>query len=156
MGKFTYKQRARIRQLTLEAEIQRFQRAEAVIYINSRLQPDGISISAEHYDDVKKKIKRHGLERMNKLQRDRRAYLDLFFERIDEITKLQQENWALFHKSPDRPWIQVRALQELHQLTITLANLYDTAPAIQEIAGDIYEANLPQDQTLVSGAQGEN
>jgi hypothetical protein len=152
MGKFTNKQKARIRQLVLEAEIQRFQRHEALIYINSRLQPDGIAISIEHYDDVKKYIRRNGLERMNKLQKSRRAYLDLFFQRIDEVVKLQQDNWALYHRNPDKPWIQIRVLQELHQLTITLANLYDTAPAISEIAGDIseHEAHLSEHQTTVS------
>jgi hypothetical protein len=152
MGKFTNKQKARIRQLVLEAEIQRFQRHEALIYINSRLQDDGIAISIEHYDDVKKRIRRNGIERMNKLQKSRRAYLDLFFQRIDEVVKLQQDNWALYHRNPDKPWIQTRVLQELHQLTITLANLYDTAPAISEIAGDIseHEANLSEHETMVS------
>lgn len=153
MGKFTNKEKARIKQLVLEAEIQRFQRREALIYINGKLEPDGISISVDHYDDIKKRIRRNGIERMNKLQKSRRAYLDLFFTRIDEIAKLQQNNWELYHTNYDKPWIQSRVLQELHQLTITLANLYDTAPAIQEIANEIHdqdEANLSEHETMVS------
>ena len=151
MAKFTNREKARIRQLVLEAEIQRFQRREAIIYINGKLESDGISISVEHYDDVKKHVRRNGLERMNKLQKSRRAYLDLFFQRIDEIVKLQQNNWELYHTNYDKPFLQNRVLQELHQLTITLANLYDTAPAISEMAKDIQdEANIPEHEAMVS------
>jgi hypothetical protein len=54
---------------------------------------------------------------------------------------------------PDSPLIQSRCLQELHQLTITLANLHDMAPAISDMSLELtkdHEADIPTDTSLAS------
>ena len=151
MGHFTNSQRARIKNLILESKLQHFTRAEALAYINGRLASDNIHISVEHLDRTWAHLKRNGLQRMKHLQVDRSAYLDQYFERIDEIQKLQQEQWRLFHTHPNSPLIQSRCLQELHQLTITLANLHDLAPAISDMS---LELTTPRkDQQLEPIAQ---
>ena len=157
MGHFTDKQRARIKNLILESKLQHFTRQEALAYINGRLASENLHISIEHLDVTRARIKRNGLQRMKHLQVDRSAYLDQYFERIDEITKLQQEQWRLFHMHPDSPLIQSRCLQELHQLTITLANLHDLAPAISDMSLELTardkennETPLPENTSLAS------
>jgi hypothetical protein len=145
MGHFTNTQRARIKNLILESKLQHFTRQEALAYINGRLAEDNLHISIEHLDRTWAHIKRNGLKRMQYLQVDRSAYLDQYFERVDEIIKLQQEQWRLFHMHPNSPLIQSRCLQELHQLTITLANLHDLAPAISDMS---LELTTRKDQQL--------
>jgi hypothetical protein len=160
VGHFTNRHRALIKNLILESKLQHFTRAEALAYINGRLASENIHISIEHLDRTWAHIKRNGLKRMQYLQVDRSAYLDQYFERVDEIIKLQQEQWRLFHMHPNSPLIQSRCLQELHQLTITLANLHDMAPAISDMSleltrqrqgeGEGDETTLPTDTSLAS------
>jgi hypothetical protein len=153
VGHFSNRQRALIKNLILESKLQHFTRAEALAYINGRLASENLHISIEHLDVTWARIKRNGLQRMKHLQVDRSAYLDQYFERIDEITKLQQEQWRLFHMHPDSPLIQSRCLQELHQLTITLANLHDLAPAISDMSLELTKENettIPENTSLAS------
>ena len=145
------RQRERLRQLVIEAEIQRFSRPETHSYINAKLGGE-FHVSIEYLDKVKNSVKRGAIARMSRLRKSRHAFLDQYFQRIDEVLKYQQEQWRLYHLHRDKPLIQKLCLQELHALTVTLANLYDALPAISEIAGQISnEADLPEHKTLVSG-----
>ena len=143
MGKFTNAQRTYLRQLVIEAEIQRFSRPEAKTFIETKF---GQGISYETFDKIKAGIKRHALKRLNELKKSRTGYIDQYFQRIDEILKYQQHQWRLYHLHPDKPLIQKLCLQELHALTVTLANLYDALPAISEIAGTMGSSQLEAPQ----------
>lgn len=150
MGKFTNRQKRTIKQLILEAKLLRFSRQEALAFINGRLQVDNLTISMEHMDKAWAMIRRDGVKRMAELQGNREVYLNQYFERFDEVYKLQQEQWRIFHTHPDSPMIQGRCLQELHQLTVTLANLLDVAPAINSQAMEI-----PANETIIPKHQQE-
>jgi hypothetical protein len=124
-------QRSQLRQLVIEAEIQRFPRPEARAYIISKFGQD---ISFETLDKIKANIKKGALARLNKLKKSRTAFIDQYFQRIDEILKYQQTQWEIYHNNPNSGLIQKLCVQELHALTITLTNLYDALPAISEYA----------------------
>jgi hypothetical protein len=132
VGKFTHTQRTHLRQLIVEAEIQRFSRPEAKTFVETKF---GQPLSYRTYDKIKQGIKLNASKRLDELKKSRTAYIDQYFQRIDEILKYQEYQWRLYHSHPDRPLIQKLCLQELHALTVTLANLYDALPAISEIAG---------------------
>lgn len=145
MGKFTNSQRDHIRQLIAEAEIQRFNRTEAKSYIDSKF---GQEISAEFIDKLKAQIKRQAIGRLNKFKTSRTAFIDQYFQRIDEILKYQREQWYLYNQNKDKPFLQKLCLQELHALTITLTSLYDSLPGISEY---IAYTTLPKDKQMVLG-----
>jgi hypothetical protein len=122
-------QRSQLRQLVIEAEIQRFPRPEARAYVISKFGQD---ISFETLDKIKANIKKSSLARLNKLKKSRTAFIDQYFQRIDEILKYQQTQWEIYHRNAHSGLIQKLCVQELHALTITLTNLYDSLPAISE------------------------
>jgi hypothetical protein len=124
-------QRSHLRQLVIEAEIQRFSRPEARAFIIAKFGQD---VSHETLDKIKANIKKGALTRLNRLKKSRTAFIDQYFQRIDEILKYQQTQWRIYHNNPDSPLIQKLCIQELHALTITLTNLYDALPAISEYA----------------------
>ena len=152
MGKFTNSQRDHLRQLVIEAEIQRFNRTEAKQYIESKL---GFEISHECIDRLKAQIKRQALSRLNKFKTSRTAFIDQYFQRIEEILKYQQEQWRIYNENKDKPFLQKFCLQELHALTITLTSLYDALPGISEY---IAYTTIPKDKQMVLGedSQGES
>jgi hypothetical protein len=143
VGKFTNSQRDHLRQLIVEAEIQRFNRTEAKTYIESKF---GQEISAFFIDKLKAQIKRKAIGRINKFKTSRTAFIDQYFQRIDEILKYQQEQWRLYHLNEGKPFLQKSCLQELHALTITLTSLYDSLPGISEY---IAYSTLPKDKQMV-------
>ena len=149
MGKFTNSQRDQLRQLIVEAEIQRFNRTEAKTYIESKF---GQEISAFFIDKLKAQIKRKALGRLNKFKTSRTAFIDQYFQRIDEILKYQQEQWRLYHANEDKPFLQKFCLQELHALTITLTSLYDALPGISEYIG---YTTIPKNKQMVLGPERE-
>lgn len=42
----------------------------------------------------------------------------------------QKDQWRLYNDHADNPYLQKDCLCELHQLTITLANMYDALPQL--------------------------
>lgn len=146
MAKYTYLQRQQVRQLVLEADIQRFSTNESLAYIKGKTttyaMPGGIEISPEYFFQVKRNI-HHAVEgRLEHFRKHRTAFIEEFFKRVDEVNKYQQELWAIFHKNPHNSTLQKDCIKELHQLTVTLTNLYDALPAFSTTASYAYVPNI--------------
>jgi hypothetical protein len=125
MPKYPYQTRQFIKQLIIESEVQRFQLKEAQAYIKAK---SGIDLSPETYYAWRRIIKVGSLKRLNEYQYSRYAYLYEYFNRIDEIKKYQQELWVTIHTNQNDGYLKKSCVSELHQLTITLANLYEMLP----------------------------
>jgi hypothetical protein len=126
MPKHTYQQRQQIKQLVIETEVLRLQLPEALSYIKDK--SGGLEIGQEHYYGIKRILKNSVSTRLNTLQHSRYAYLYQYFARIDEIVKYQQELWTTILTNPNDGYLKKACISELHQLTITLANLYEMLP----------------------------
>lgn len=122
---FTYQQRQHIKQLVIESEVQRFQIREALAYIKAKSQ---LEISQESYYAFRRGLQRSTLTRLENFQHSRYAYLYEYFARIDEIRKYQQELWTTILTNQNDGYLKKSCISELHQLTITLANLYEMLP----------------------------
>lgn len=122
---FTYHQRQQLRQLVVEAEILRLNIPEALSYIKGKSQ---LEISQEYFYSLKRIIKHGSLSRLREFQHSQYAYLYQFFKRIDEIEKMQQTLWHTVLTNPNDGMLKKVCISELHQLTITLANLYEMLP----------------------------
>lgn len=123
---WTYYERQQIRQCVIEADVQRFSREETVAYIKSRTQLD---VSPECISSFRHTIRNGIKTRVINLQKDRYAFLSQFFNRIAEIEKYQKELWVVIHTQGIKDgYLKKSCIAELHQLTITLANLYELLP----------------------------
>jgi len=138
---YTYRQREYLKQLVIEAEVQRFTMEESLAYVHAKLK---LPVSERYLYTIKARLKRGAADRLDKLAKDRSAYIAEFFKRIDEVKTYQKELWLRYHLSRDDAAIQVSCIRELHQLSITLANLYEIMPQFTRVAGAVsYETNIP-------------
>lgn len=140
-------QRDYLKQLILECEVQRFTRQESLAYIHAKLK---IPISDSYMDRTKRIVKKRLIQKLQHLREHRVAYIEQFFCRIAEIEKLQKEAWAVYHVNQNKPYVQMDCLRELHQLTITLGNLYEILPAFTGQSLVTYEDNIPTYARMVT------
>jgi hypothetical protein len=127
-GRFSQFQKDYLKQLIVECEIQRFTVEESMAYIKEKLKDE---ISVEHFYHMKRQIRKSLDTKLGYLRKDRTAFLDqLFFRRVSEIEKLQKEQWRLYNDNVNNPHLQKDCLHELHQLTVTIANMYDALPRL--------------------------
>jgi hypothetical protein len=97
-------------------------------YIREKLKDE---ISVEHFYYMRRQIKKRLDTKLSYLHKDRTAFIDqLFFRRVSELEMLQKEQWRLYNDNANNPHLQKDCLRELHQLTITLANMYDVLPQL--------------------------
>jgi hypothetical protein len=136
-------QRDYLKQLILECEVQRFTRQESLAYIHAKLK---IPISDSYMDRTKRIVKKSLIQKLQYL----REHIEQFFRRIAEIEKLQKEAWAVYHANQNKPYVQMDCILELHQLTITLGNLYEILPAFTGQSLVTYEDNIPAYTRMVT------
>ena len=124
-NKFSYYQRQQLKQSVIECEVIGLPVKEALAYIKVKT---GLEISKEYVFGLKRIIKQDASKRLNQLQKDRNLYLYQYFKRIDEIEKYKNELWATVLANENDGYLKKSCIQELHQLTITLTNLYEMLP----------------------------
>jgi len=145
-----------LKQLVLECDVQRFSSKEALAYIHAKL---GKQISHDYYVVIKRNQRRSLASKLDYFRKHRTAYIEQFFRRIAEIEKYQQALWNDYHLYAGNPRVRRECISELHQLTITLANLYEVLPAFTSgpIAADLplHDTNDKGVTITVSEKQGE-
>jgi hypothetical protein len=119
-------QREYFKQLIIECQVQRLSREESLAYCRSRLKQD---VSIEYYHVVKRSLKRNIESKLEHLRKGRTAYVEQFFKRVDEIEKYMQELWRIIRQNSADGFLIKNCIHELHQLTITLSNLWEVLPA---------------------------
>jgi hypothetical protein len=143
--KFTRLQLKELRQLVLETDIQQMPTSQALQYIAEHMREP---ISRDYYLHLKLALRKNTGQRIGQLHKHRFAYLQLFFDRIDELRNLQKEAWRLIHEHPDDPQLQHQCHKELHQLTISIGNYYDALPSLTSAyaTSDSTQPQRPQQQ----------
>jgi hypothetical protein len=131
--RFSWFQRQQLKQLILECDVQRFTYEESLAYIKARMH--GETISQEYLYALRRAMLRGVETRLKHLREHRTAFIEQIFRRIDEIEKYQKELWAEYHKHPNQPYLRLKLIAELHQLTITIDNLYKDIPQYTGVTG---------------------
>lgn len=127
-SKFSYFQRELLKQLVLEADVQRFNEEETLAYVKTRLKQD---VSIEYIYSVKRNLRRNSANQLNQMRKHKTAFIDeLFFKRVNEIKKYQKELWRIYHTHANDGHLQKDCIREAHQLTVTLANMFAALPQI--------------------------
>jgi hypothetical protein len=140
MNRLTTYQRAYLKQLVIECEVQRLTRDETLAFVNSKMKMD---LSMEYIDYVRASIKHNVESRLSHLRKHRIVFISEFFNRIDEITTYQRHLWKTMNNHSEDGNLQKSCISELHQLTITLHNLYEMLPAYS--GSEVYAPAAEQD-----------
>lgn len=142
---FSRQERDYLKQLILECQVQRFTEQESLAYIKAKM---GKAIGIDYLQKVKLAVKRNLAGRLNYYRKSRTAYIEQYFRRIAEIEKYQQALWNEYHMHPEKPYLRKDCILALHELTITLANLYEILPAFTTPGIDrdreIATTNIPE------------
>ena len=125
MSKFTPYQRSELKQLVIETQIQQLTSKEALAYIKAK---SGLEIGIDYLHVIRHNVKKSALARLEFYKKSNYAYIHEYFNRIDEIKKMQKELWATILMNPHNGFLKKHCIGELHQLTITLTNLYEMLP----------------------------
>jgi hypothetical protein len=143
-----------IRQLVIESEVQRLSTREALAYIQGKL---GRPLAEETYFYHKRGIKKSGTGRLAAMMKSRDAFLQQYFERIDECKKYQQELWRLMRLS-DNDFLKKSCITELREITVILTQLYDLMPQMATVALGFNETRQVASTTmnLYTGKQNES
>jgi hypothetical protein len=140
MNRLTTYQRAYLKQLVIECEVQRLTRDETLAFVNSKMKMD---LSMEYVDYVRANIKHNVESRLSHLRKHRIVFISEFFNRIDEIKTYQRHLWKTMNNHSEDGNLQKSCISELHQLTITLHNLYEMLPAYS--GSEVYAPTAEQD-----------
>jgi hypothetical protein len=130
LSKFTRTQKEDFKQLVLHSIIQRLTTEESLLYIKDKLE---LKVSKDYFNHVRASLKRDVEKDLKHMQKDRFAYIQIYFDRVEEVKYIQRKLWQIVNQNEDKPNLQISCLSELHQLTVSLANLYDILPAIVQV-----------------------
>jgi hypothetical protein len=54
----------------------------------------------------------------------------LFFDRVGELEEQQKVLWNIVNDNKDKPEIRIKAIHELHALSVILKNAYESLPGL--------------------------
>ena len=126
MPKLTKSQREKLKQLVTDCVLNRFTTQETIAHIENKLN---IKLSERYVRYAKQWLKKDMQKEFNYLRQDRYAYINEYFERVNEIKDLQRQTRMILNTSTSAK-LRLKCVAELRELTVTLANLYDLFPAI--------------------------
>ena len=128
MSKFTKQQRQGLKSLVADAMIRRLDVFETQKYIQDRLH---VTINHDYVYHVKMQLKKDSARELCLLQKDRDYYLKhTFFDKVAELEAQQQVLWDIVNNNKDKPEVQIKAIHELHALTMNLTNGFKNLPEI--------------------------
>ena len=117
MGKLTNSQKERFKHLVLDCIIQKLTTEESLIFIKDRL---GLEISQDYFNHARASLKKNAEKNLRHIQKDRFAFIQGFFDRIEGVKFMQKRIWEIVNSNKHKPNLQLSCLSELHRLTINL------------------------------------
>ncbi len=129
MGKLTNSQKEHFKQLVLDCIIQRLTTEGSLLFIKDRL---ALEISEDYFNHVRASLKKNAEKNLRHIQKDRFAFIQGFFDRMEEIKFMQKKIWEIVNNNKDKPNLQLSCLSQLHQLTITFSHLDELLPAVSQ------------------------
>jgi hypothetical protein len=126
MSKFTKTERKEIKSLVANAMIRHLNIHEAQKYIQDSLH---VTISSDYVYHIKMQLKKDCGKELDLLQKDRDFYLkEVFTDRVRELEAQQRVLWDIIENNKDEPEIQIKAVHELHAISVNLNKAYQSLP----------------------------
>ena len=129
----------------LDCIIQRLTAAESQLYIRDKLK---VEVGVDYIKKTKSELKKSAEIELKHLQQDHFGFIQLFFDRVEEIKYLQRKQWEIINNNPNSPDLHLACMKELHSLTISLADLYDVLPAVVSTRPNFDSGNYEPDHNL--------
>lgn len=135
----TEHQSEKVKRLVLDCILMHYSINDTIDYVEKIIH---VKLAYTTMAHIRSSLRKDAKKKFNRLRQDRFEYQYQFMQRIIEIENLQRIQWQIYNENSKKPLIQVNCLKQLHSLTITLANLYDLVPVINQIGGGVNEGDM--------------
>ena len=123
MTKFTDIQKGYLKQYVGECIMNRFTNEESLLYLKDKL---GVDLEEEEFEYLKEHSKKDLKRNIEYLRRHENAYIQEYFDRIEEMRLIAKRLWKLVEENPHNPILQKDCLSELCKSTIAKAGFYQS------------------------------
>jgi hypothetical protein len=123
MTKFTDIQKGYLKQYVGECIMNRFTTEESLLYLKDKL---GVDLEEEEFEYLKEHSKKDLKRNIEYLRRHENAYIQEYFDRIEEMRLIAKRLWKLVEENPHNPILQKDCLSELCKSTIAKAGFYQS------------------------------
>jgi hypothetical protein len=147
MTRFSDIQKGYLKQFVAECIMNRFTTEESLLYLKDRLDVD---LEEDEFDYLKVHVKKDLKRNMEYMRRHEFAYIQEYFDRIEETRLISRRLWKLVEDNPHNPILQKDCLSELCKSTIAMADFYQS---IREL--DQESATLKEEPEAVSTSSQE-
>ena len=147
MTKFTDIQKAYFKQFVGDCLMNRFTTEESLLYLQDRL---GVELEEDEFDYLKVHLKKDLKRKMEYLRRHEYAYIQEYFDRIEEMRLISKRLWKLVEENSHNAILQKDCLSELCKSTIAVADFYqsikelDQASATSKEESDTISTSSPE------------
>ena len=117
MTKFTDIQKGYLKQYVGECIMNRFTTEESLLYLKDRL---GVDLEEDEFEYLKEHSKKDLKRNIEYLRRHEYAYIQEYFDRIEEMRLIGKRLWKLVEENPHNPILQKDCLSELCKSTIAI------------------------------------
>ena len=149
LTRFTDIQKGYLKQYVGECIMNRFTNEESLLYLKDRL---GIDLEEDEFEYLKEHSKRDLKRNIAYLRRHENAYIQEYFDRIEEMRLIGKRLWKLVEENPHNPILQKDCLSELCKSTIAKADFYQS---IRELDQEIATLKEEHETTSASGLETE-
>ena len=147
MTKFTDIQKGYLKQYVGECIMNRFTNEESLLYLKDKL---GIDLDEDEFEYLKEHSKKDLKRNIEYLRRHENAYIQEYFDRIEEMRLIAKRLWKLVEENPHNPILQKDCLSELGKSTIAKAGFYQS---IRELDQEITTLKEEPESISVSGPE---
>jgi hypothetical protein len=147
MTKFTDIQKGYLKQYVGECIMNRFTTEESLLYLKDKL---GIDLDEDEFEYLKEHSKKDLKRNIEYLRRHENAYIQEYFDRIEEMRLIAKRLWKLVEENPHNPILQKDCLSELGKSTIAKAGFYQS---IRELDQEITTLKEEPESISVSGSE---
>jgi hypothetical protein len=136
MTKFTDIQKGYLKQFVAECIMNRFTTEESLLYLKDRLE---IDLEEDEFEYLKEHSKKDLKRNMEYLRRHEYAYVQEYFDRIEEMRLIGKRLWKLVEDNPHNPILQKDCLSELCKSTIAMADFYQSIRELDQESATLKE-----------------
>ena len=98
--------------------------------VNDNLRKHNNSISEKAIFNILAKTKKDAQEWLKNLTVGKDDYIDEYRQRIMELNEQRRDLWEIVRKYEKQPFVQISAHKEIHALTKSILQLYETLPLL--------------------------
>ena len=123
-------EREETKSLILVCRARGYNHKQILSVVNDNLRKYNNTLSEKGLLNIIQKTKDDAQEWLRNLSVGKDDYIDEYRQRIMELNEQRRDLWEVVRKYDNQPFVQIAAHKEIHALTKSIMQLYETLPLI--------------------------